>query len=204
VTGTTTAGVTAAVDAFLQYQLVAGVIGLPGWKRSSESLLDCDPLPLSGGPTWVPPERMASWERLAVVPGSADEYQGVFADCGARPVAIWRWKYHQPGAWDEPGMFHAIRQYLNGLHRRAYGSTWWTAKFSSEAIAEKALPLLAKATGMGPKQSWYEGQVREVPMGKFGPEPGYDLTMWRNGSSLHLCNLPRQESQLRTILAQGK
>lgn len=201
-TGTTPAGVAAAVDAFLTHGLVSGVIGLPGWKRTDTTLLDRDPLAAGSGPAWAPPAKIAAWERIAVVQASADEYQGVLADGGVMPLEIWRWKYHRPGAWDEPGMYWAIRQYLDGLHRRAYGSTWWTATFADSAAAAKALPGLAKAAALAPQKSWFQGQVGEVPMGKLGPQPGYDLTLWQDGARIHLCNLPRRDAGLPTAVQE--
>jgi len=41
-------------------------------------------------------------------------------------------------------------------------------------------------------------------MGKLGPEPGYDLTMWQSGPMIHLCNLPRREAGLTAGVVQGK
>jgi hypothetical protein len=149
ITGTTTAGISAAVHAFLDKGLVNGVVALPGWSRPQKSLLDRDPLPPAFTAPSAASDQLNGLTRIALTQASEDEYRGVLADTGIEPAEIWRAKYYKPGSWDVAGSAGAFDAYSSGLHRRAYGNTLWMARFASAADSGKAGPAIAAAAKIG-------------------------------------------------------
>ena len=146
-TGTTPAGVAAAVGAFLDKGIVNGVINAGTWNRQKRSLLDRDPLAAGDRvPAWVP-KQIGGWKQVGATQPGEDEYRGVLADAGVSPSRLWRVKYYRSGEWDKGGSDNAIQVYMAGLHRRAYGNTLWIAEFASVDQARAASALIEKKAG---------------------------------------------------------
>ncbi|MFT4113465.1 hypothetical protein [Silvibacterium sp.] len=149
-TGTDRAGVGLAVDAFLKQSLVNGLVAAPGWKRTSPTLLDRDPLPPGFGVPATVPSTLGSLQRIALTQVAEDEYRGALADAGVMPRSIWQAKYFQKGQWDGAGQIASFQNYANGLHRRAYGNAVWAATFGSPSEAAAAAPKIAAAASLKP------------------------------------------------------
>ena len=192
-TGSTPAGVTLAVDAFLKQGLVNGVVAAPGWKRAGTTLLDHDPL-IAGFalPADLP---IKAGKNLALTQAGEDEYRGVLADTGILPAAIWRLKWVVPGSWDGAGAGRSIAQYLAGLHRRAYGNTLWCARFDSNdqaALAAEKLVAAARLTKKG--ASWVGGGNPKDPTES-------PIELWQEQAWVFMSTLP---VTLTPELKQGK
>jgi hypothetical protein len=192
ITGNTPSGVVLAANAFLQQALVNGVIAADGWKHPTPNLLDRDPLaPNFQPPTWVP-AKLGDYRKIALTQAAEDEYRGVLADTGVEPREIWRTKYYRDGAWDGEGEVHALTEYSYGLHRRAYGNTLWTARFSSVAEARTAAPKIAAAANLQAKgEIWtgkqppYAGGTVQGDSDSAGP-----LTVWQSKEWVIMTTLP--------------
>ena len=193
-TGASARGVALAVNAFLRQGLVNGVVAAPGWSRSQASLLARDPLPPDFAAPEIAPAQLGDMRRIGLTQAGEDEYRGVLADTGVKPREIWRVKYHQPGAWDGAGAQHAVAAYAAGLHRRAYGSTLWCARFSAPAEAVAAAAKIAEAARI----------PRSGPIWK-GPQPPYGwgndaspgpLSLRQRGEWVLLSTLPETNSDL--------
>jgi hypothetical protein len=190
-TGSSPAGVVAAVDAFLSHSLINGVVAQGPWSRPSITLLDRDPLvPGATIPAFVPAHAGAS-ERIAVSQGGEDECRGVLADCQVEPKQIWRVKYHHADAWSMGGAQHTIAAYSAGLHRRAYGSTLWLAQFASAAEAASAAPLVAKAAHLGKHGEEWSGAQPPYSSEKESPGP---LMLWQHDEWLVMSTLDAQDA----------
>jgi len=182
ITGTDIPGITLALDSFLTNGMVSGIVARPGsWTRASQSLLDRDPMlcPFTLPP--IVPPTLGTMNRIAFIQPSEDEYRGVLADAGHEPLSIWRVKYHEPGQWDGAGEVASFHNYSAGLHRRSYGNTVWAAAFSNETIASVSAPLIAKAAGLHPSNSRWQGNLPAYAWGipELGdaPHPG-SLELW--------------------------
>jgi hypothetical protein len=192
ITGTSPAGVKLAVDAFLTAGLVNGVVAAPGWSRPSKTILDRDPLTLPLAPVTLAPAAAGDAHRIALTQASENEYRDVLQDTGLTPSAIWRVKYSEPGAWDGAAPLEALapRQFLAGLHRRAFGNTLWIAQFASPTEASAAAKQIADAAHLQPTGSGWSGPQ---PFGNTTAEPHAPasaapppLTLWTNGSAVLL------------------
>lgn len=190
ITGTTPAGVALAAQAFVQKDLVNGVVAAPGWQRSAPNLLQHDPLdPAFAIPDWIPAQ-LGDWTKVGVTQGSEDEYRGVEQDTGVRPQEIWRVKYYKAGVWDQPGAAAAFDNYSAGLHRRAYGNTLWLARFSSADEASTAIPKIASAAKLPGKQGMYLGH--QPAYGWDDPTAPHDaLSLWQRGDWILMSTLPQ-------------
>lgn len=142
-TGTSDDGIALAVQHLAESGLVNGIVARPGWKRTETTLLDRDPLAPKFQLPKLATDKIGDYMRIACMQAAEDEYRGVLEDTGVEPQQIWRVKYHKAGAWDGKGAITAFDAYANGLHRRAYGSTLWLARFSSAAEAAQAAPKIA-------------------------------------------------------------
>jgi len=186
-TGTTPAGVTAAVNAFLKDGVVNGVVGTPGWSRTKPTLLDRDPLIVDGTyPNWFPASAGGD-TLIGLTEPSEDEYRGVLAVTGVEPLEIWRAKYYAPGVWDKAGAAAAIAEYMGGLQRRAYGNTLWAARFADPGAAAAAAAKIADAAGLKKGGNHWGGP--QPPIG-FDPHPGGSLTVWQHGAWVLISTLP--------------
>ena len=196
ITGSSPAGVKLAVDAFLASGLVNGVVAAPGWPRPSKTILDHDPLTLPLAPVELAPVALApaaagEAQRIALTQASESEYRDVLADAGVKPSSIWRVKYYEPGAWDGAAALEALspKQYLAGLHRRAFGNTLWIAKFASPSEASAAAEKIAAAAHM---QAGSNGWSGTQPFGNDVGEPrapatsAKPLILWSKGDSVFL------------------
>ena len=189
ITGSTPAGVALAAQAFINQGLVNGVVAAPGWKRSAPNLLQHDPLdPAFTVPDWVPAQ-LGDWTKVAVTQASEDEYRGVEQDTGVHPQEIWRIKYYQDGVWDGPGAKSAMVDYVNGLHRRAYGNTLWLARFSSADEAAAAAPKIAHEAKLPGKDGMYIGTQPTYGFATPG-ENGGPLALWQRDEWLIMSTLP--------------
>jgi hypothetical protein len=188
-TGSTPAGVALATQAFIDKDLVNGVVAAPGWKRSAPNLLQHDPLdPGFAVPDWVPTQ-LGDWTKIGVTQASEDEYRGVEQDTGTHPQEIWRIKYYKDGAWDGAGAGSAMLNYVNGLHRRAYGNALWIARFSSADEAAAAAPKIAHAAQLRTQGGMYTGS--ESPYGSNTPgEQKSPLALWQRDDCLLMSTLP--------------
>ena len=194
-TGSTPAGVALAVQAFLKEDLVNGVVAGPGWSRPRATVLDHDPLPPDFAPPAPATARAGQAVQVGVTQAGEEEYRGVLADAGVEPQAIWRIKYFHSGDWDGAGAVNAFVDYMNGLHRRAYGDTLWCARFASAQEAAQALPKIAAAAHLSRHgDAW------------FGPQPPYGyaaadttppppLTLWPQGEWLLMSTLPPPDTR---------
>ena len=171
ITGTDSVGVALAVHAFLKHALVNGIVGAPGWRRVTPTLLDRDPLPSNFTVPASLPESLGALRRIAVTQVAEDEYREVLGDAGVMPLSIWQGKFHEPGQWDAGGQVASFHHYVTGLHRRAYGNAVWAASFASPAEAAAAAPRMAAA---GHLRNDAEGVWRgELPPYAWGlPEMG--------------------------------
>jgi hypothetical protein len=190
-TGTTPRGVALAVEAFLERGLVNGVIAAPGWKRSEPTILDQEPLaPNFAVPDWLP-EQVGGFKRIGLTQGGKDEYRGVLADAGAEPQQIWRAKYFAPGNWDGVGAAGSMDNYSNGLHRRAYGSTLWCARFKNAAEAQAAAPKIAGAAKLKKQDNVWVGAQPHYADKSYGGKPSSGpLTLWQRGEWVLMSTLP--------------
>jgi hypothetical protein len=186
ITGSTPAGVRLATDAFLRYGLINGVVAAPGWTRPSKTILDHDPLTLPLDLPTFPPRKTPNTTLIGVTQAGENVYRDVLADTGVSPSAIWMLKYYEPGVWDHgaPLEASAPAEYLNGLHRRAFGHMLWTARFASSDEATRSAAKIAEA-GHFEKQGG--GWVGTQPSGYFIAEkpdpkaPPAALTLWTDG-----------------------
>jgi hypothetical protein len=191
ITGNTPAGVKLASDAFLQQQLVNGVVAGPGWKRATPSLLDRDPLTPGFAIPALAPATIANNPRIGLTQASEDEYRGVLADTGLSPVSIWRAKYYTPDAWARANAYAAFDAYSNGLHRRAYGNTRWIAQFASPAEAATAAPKIAGAAQLKRSGAVWTGNQPYYNDSKPPNNPGRGpLALWQSGSSVLMSTIP--------------
>ena len=151
ITGTSDHGIFLALKAFTEQSLVNGIVAEQGWQRTEITLLDRDPLPLSFTLPELAPLQLIDYTRIGIIQAAEDEYRGVLADTGVAPQLIWRAKYYRLGAWDGVGASAAFDAYSNGLHRRAYGSTLWLAKFTDSSHSAAAAPKIAAAAKLSQK-----------------------------------------------------
>ena len=157
ITGSNAAGIEFAAKAFLDRELINGVVAGAGWSRAGKTLLDHDPLaPEFQIPVWVP-EQLGSFVRIGVTQASEDEYRGVLADTQVEPAEIWRVKYFRPGGWDGAGSAGAFEDYAAGLHRRSYEYTLWLARFGSSKEANDAAPKIAAAAKLKRQDGQWTG-----------------------------------------------
>ena len=138
ITGTSEEGINAAVDSFLADCLVNGIVACKdAWKRDGETILDRDPLepgklPATG---FTPPE---GWTLLGRTDCTMDVRLGVLEATRKEPVQAVLEKFTKPGELDGPLGKHALRVYLNGLDRHAYGNAALTLFFEDESAARMA------------------------------------------------------------------
>jgi hypothetical protein len=154
ITGTNDRGILLALKSFEQRHLINGLVAADGWRRMETTLLDRNPLAPGFPVPTLAPAQLAGYTRIGFTQASEDEYRGVLADTGLLPQHIWRAKYYRPGAWDGAGAAAAFDAYSNGLHRRAYGSTLWLARFNDASQAVATAPKIAAAARLDQKQPY--------------------------------------------------
>ena len=191
ITGTSTAGVELACEAFLSQHLMNGVVSGAGWSRPVPGLLDRDPLtPGFALPAQAPAE-LNQYVRLGFTQASEDEYRGVLSDTGLMPKLIWRAKYYVPGVWDHPGALAAFDAYSFGLHRRAYGNTRWIAEFNSVEDALAAAPKIAAAAQLEHSGNrWIGLQPYYANESTPGSENRGPLVLWQEGPVVLMSTVP--------------
>ena len=143
ISGTSDAGVKAALDAFRK-GLLNGVVPAGKVERVKTSILDRDP-----DPTPPPhlPQMVRAGERNAYLCGwtqpSEEEYRAFLDAAGVMPRRMWRVKYLADGALEDV----SARAWVNGLHRLAYGNTVMIAEFANAPDAEKTFLALSRVRG---------------------------------------------------------
>lgn len=192
-TGTNIAGVKLAVRSFLEASLVNGVVAGGGWLRPQGSLLERDPLAIGFSVPEIAPKRIGRFSRIALTQAGEDEYRGVLADTGSEPEEIWRFKYYEPGAWDAAGSAGAFADYAAGLHRRAYGSTLWAARFTTAKSASEAAPRIAVAAQLAHEGTQWIGKQPPYATGTYpGEKPSAgSLSLWQQDRWVLMNTLPR-------------
>lgn len=191
ITGTSDEGIALALHNFVERSLVNGLTANAGWKRSETTLLDRDPLaPKFEMPT-LATDKIGEFTRIGSTQASEDEYRGVLEDTGVLPQQILRFKYYRVGAWDGKGAITAFDAYSNGLHRRAYGSTLWLAKFASVQEAAAAAPKIAGSAKLTKNADRWTGAQ---PMYANGTYPGErkssgPLELWQDKEWLAMSTL---------------
>ena len=140
ITGTSEKGLLAAVEAF-KNGLLNGVVPAGKVRRTEETLLDLAPSPAA--PPALP-ETVAAGTFRATQAGwtqpDAKEYRAFLDIGGKEPKQIWRVKYLADKALD--GV--SGEEWVNGLHRLAYGNTVMIAEFPTPADAEAELSGFAR------------------------------------------------------------
>ena len=125
---------------------------------------------------------------------------------GVEPQVIWRVKYFHAGDWDGAGAAQAFTDYMAGLHRRAYGSTLWCARFGSGSEAAQAAPKIAAAAKLARSGDRWTGSQPAYGFAAAtaeNPSPG-PLTLWQQGAWLLLSTLPDADTEaLRAPIAAG-
>jgi hypothetical protein len=184
ISGTNPQGVALAAKAFLQRDIVNGVIASSGeWSRPSTSLLDRDPVAADVSLPAVP-AMMGDAPMIGVTQASGDEYRNVLADAQVVPAAIWRFKYLPPAAWDAGGSESAIAVYKAGLHRRAFADTVWAGVFADPAAAEDAAGKIADAANLKKNgQTW---------TGSGNPKEGAPVAVWVKDKTVYMTDLRRK------------
>jgi hypothetical protein len=186
ITGSTSAGVKLATDAFLKQHMVNGVVAAAGWTRPQANLLQRDPLaPDFTTPDWIPAQ-IGEYKNIGVTMASEDEYRGVLADIGTEPIAIWRVKYLKPGLWDGSGAAKALDHYVAGLHRRAYANTLWCAKFESVQKAAEFAPKIAGAAKLKKTGTRWEGNQPSYGYS----DPNCNMSLWQHDEWIVMSTLP--------------
>jgi len=191
ITGTSDDAIVLAVRSFLDRGLVNGVIAREGWKRTETTLLDRDPLPPKFELPALAVERMGEYTRVGCTQAAEDEYRGVLEDTGLEPQQIWRIKYHKAGAWDGKGAVTSFDAYSNGLHRRAYGSTLWLARFGNEQEAAQAAPKIAGTAQLARHGERWTGLQPPYANGTYPGEKKSSgpLTLWQSDQWLAMSTL---------------
>lgn len=187
-TGSTPTGVALAVKAFLEGNLVNGLVAAPGWTRGERTLLDRDPLQLTAAPLVVP-AAAGEYSLVGWTQPNEEEYRGVEDDAGVAPRLLARFKYFKAGNWDYAGSKFARTAYMAGLHRRSYGNTLWAAQFSDEGEAGKAAGRIAAAAKLQAGQAGvWKGSAAAHSDDK--DEPASPLTLWTGGRWVFMSTLP--------------
>jgi len=138
ITGSSEEGINAAVDSFLEDCVVNGIVARKdAWERDGETILDRDPLEPGSLPAtgFTPPE---GWTLLGRTDCTMDVRLGVLEATRKEPVQAVLEKFTKPGELDGNLETDAIRLYLNGLDRRAYGNAALTLFFEDESAARMA------------------------------------------------------------------
>ena len=183
ITGTTPQAVALAAKAFVERDIVNGLIADGGgWSRPATSLLDRDPITPTVALPAVP-ATMSGAPMIGVTQASGDEFRNVLADAQVEPMAIYRFKYLPAGAWDTGGVESAIADYKAGLHRRAFADTLWTGVFANDSAADDAAGKIAEAAGLKKSHDGWSGG------GKF--DEGAPTSVWANGNTVYMTDLKR-------------
>ncbi len=150
ISGTSEAGVLAAVKAFREQGLINGIVPAGVLTRQRQTLLDLDPLVT---PCPLPlPTRVAVQDAKGVAGEAllggwtqvpANEYRAAIDAGGAEPAHVWRAKYLVPGALAQaktPG-------WMAGPHRMAYGNTVNVSEFADAVTAGRVAAAIGAGAG---------------------------------------------------------
>ena len=194
--GTSEAGVLAAVAA-ARGGLLNGIVPVGKWQRPEQTLLDLDPVvaapALSLAKTLHTPEGSALLAGFSQAP--ANEYRAILNTTGTEPSGVWRYKYLVPKAFDDV----AIRGWMSGLHRMAFGNAVTVIAFANDKEAAAATLKIGahwKKIALAPGQTAWQGQQ---PKDELMPEPLGTMTTWSHGRYVLLSSLPT--AQLSELLA---
>ncbi len=188
ITGTSVAGVAAALRAFQGGQL-GGFVPAGKVTRPRETLLDRDP-----DPTPPPGTMQATVEsspgKFASLAGWYDlpenEYRAVEEAAGAAPARMWRCKYLAPGFLEEK----SIVRWLGGVHRMAFGNAADIIQFASPEAAGRAVENMAQHDGFkkSPERPdvWVEPQATDEVI----DQPYWKVYLTSRGRYAILSTLP--------------
>lgn len=146
ITGTSEAGVAAAIHAF-EGGLLNGFVPAGPLTRSRTTLLDRDPS-LEPAPARLPAQVRIDGVAAALVgwtQPSEEEYRNALEAGGVEPIKMWRYKYLLPGLLEK----EPIERWLGGLNRSAYGNAIDILQFNSADEASSAAQAMSKLSQKG-------------------------------------------------------
>lgn len=189
ITGTSEKGLLAAVEAF-KNGLLNGVVPAGEVRRTEESLLDLTPSPAT--PPALP-ETIAAGNFHATQAGwtqpDAKEYRAFLDIGGKEPKQIWRVKYLADKALE--GV--SGEEWVNGLHRLAYGNTVMIAEFTSPSDAEAELAGFARQRDARTiTLNGHKTIVFDQPTDEAFPKPYGKIYYTTTSSKIIVSSLPRE------------
>ena len=197
ITGTSEAGVVAALRAFQGGMLNGFVVAGP-LSRPKTTLLDLDPLPDPAPGTL--PAQVKIGDDLAALVGwnqiPEQEYRAVLESAGTEPKKMWRYKYLPPGLLEQSG----IVRWLGGVNRMAYGNAIDIIECNSADEATSAAEKLARMAARdktstyafktislsGPERAWQS----QMPRDEVASDPPGEVIVTSSGPYLFLSSLP--------------
>ena len=208
ITGTTEAGVVAALKAFQGGMLNGFVVAGP-LTRPQTTLLDLDPRPTQG-PGPLPAQVKIGNDMAALVCWNQvpeQEYRAVLESGGVEPKQMWRYKYLPPGMLEQPPFL----RWLGGVNRMAFGNAVDVIECNS---ADEASSAAEKLSQMNYKDSIFKpvalaGSLPawECPMltDEVAVDPPGNVIVTSSGSYLFLSSLPPEatSSVIASVVGQG-
>lgn len=159
ITGTSEAGVLAALAAFEQ-GMINGVVAAGSFTRPETTLIDRDPS-VEPAP-FALPQTLEAGSAAAFLAGwnqiPENEYRAVLAVGGAAPSRMWRYKYLAAGILEEK----PIIRWFGGVQRKAYGNAVQILEFGSAEEASAAAKRMAE-TEKAARLPSADGEGWEVP-----------------------------------------
>jgi hypothetical protein len=192
ITGTSEAGVVAALQAFQGGMLNGFVVAGP-LSRPKTTLLDLDPLP-SPAPGSIPAQIKIGADTAALVGWNQipeQEYRAVLESGGVEPKKMWRYKYLVPGMLER----QPIIRWLGGVNHMAFGNAIDIIECKSAGDATAAAQKLAgikykdlafKAVSLtGSQPAWSCLQAPDEAM-----DSTWNIIVTSSGPYLFLSSLP--------------
>ena len=209
--GTSEAGVLAAVNAFAQDAVLNGLIPAGPFTRPRTTLLDMDPLTVRPGvplPAFVTGEAAGKpWPLAGWTQVPANEYRAFIDTAGVEPLRAWRVKYLQPGVLEDAG----VKGWMGGLHRMAFGNALTLAEFASPEQANRAAQAIGQSKGWRvlDKRPGHLAWQADQPTDEVMAESLGKVTVFATGPFLILSTLPdsavdqvRQATRTATSIAR--
>jgi hypothetical protein len=193
ISGTSEAGVVAALGAFQRGMLNGFVVAGP-LSRPKTTLLDLDPSP-DPAPGAIPAQvkigddtgALAGWNQIP-----EQEYRAVLEAGGVEPKKMWRYKYLPPGMLEQKP---SVR-WLGGVSPRAYGNAIDIIECNSvdeaSAAAENMAKLRSKNSAFTPvslsgsQAAWQAPQITD----EVNDESTWNIIVTSSGPYLFLSTLP--------------
>jgi hypothetical protein len=166
ITGTSEAGVVAALQAFeggmLNGFVVAGPLGRP-----KTTLLDLDPLATPGPGTL--PTQVKIGDGMAALIGwnqiPEQEYRAVLESTGVEPKKMWRYKYLVPGIMEK----EPIIRWLGGVNHMAFGNAIDVIECASTDDATAAAEKLSAMSNKDPNFKDRDSSFKSISLAGSGP-----------------------------------